>query len=196
MEPARNGRELLMVIAGGKMYTFEDILALPEGERAELIDGEMFLMASPGRRHEDAVMWLSNQIFNYIRGKKGKCRVNSLSFAVFPKKDDKNYVEPDVTVVCDRDKLDDRGCNGAPEWVIEVVSPTSVKMDYERKKKLYQESGVEEYWIVDPGKEQVSVYRFQENDQVKEYSFKETVKVGIYEDFSLDLEELKEYLEG
>ena len=185
-----------MVIEGGKMYTFEDILALPEGERAELIDGEMFMMASPGRRHEDAVMWLSNQIFNYIRGKKGKCRVHLSHFAVFPKKDDKNYVEPDVTVVCDRDKLDDRGCNGAPEWVIEIVSPTSVKMDYERKRKLYQESGVEEYWIVDPEKERVSVYRFQENDYAREYSFKETVKAGIYEDLELDLRELKEYLEG
>ena len=196
MEPIIDRRELLMVIAGGKMYTFEDILALPEGERAELIDGEMFMMASPGRRHEDAVFWFSGRIFDYIQGKKGKCRAYSSSFAVFPKKDDKNYVEPDITVVCDREKLDERGCNGAPEWVIEIVSPSSVKMDYERKRKLYQESGVEEYWIVDPEKEQVSVYRFQENDQVKVYSFRETVKVGIYEDFKLDFEELKEYLEG
>ena len=185
-----------MVIAGGKMHTYEDILALPEGERAELIDGELFMMASPGRRHEDAVIWLSNQIFNYIKGKNGKCRVNVSSFAVFPKNDDKNYVEPDVTVVCDRDKLDDRGCNGAPDWVIEIISPSSVKMDYVRKKKLYQESGVKEYWIVDPEKEQVSVYRFQEDGRAREYSFRNTVKVGIYEDLELDLGELKEYLEG
>ena len=196
MEPIRNGRELLMVITGGKMYTFDDILALPEGERAELIDGEMFMMASPSPRHQDATGWLFNQIFNYIQGKNGKCRVYLSNFAVFPKKDNRNYVEPDVTVVCDRDKLDDRGCNGAPEWVIEVVSPFSVKMDYERKKKLYQESGVEEYWIVDTEKERVSVYRFQEGNQSREYSFHETIEVGLYEDLCLDLKEMAEYLEG
>lgn len=196
MEPIMKGSELFMVIAGGKTYTYEDILALPEGERAELIDGEMFMMASPGCRHEDAVIWLSSTIFNYIQRKKGKCRVHVSNFAVFPKKDNRNYVEPDVTVVCDRDKLDNVGCNGAPEWVIEVVSPSSVKMDYERKKKLYQESGVEEYWIVDTEKEKVSVYRFQESDQAREYSFDETVEVGLYDDLCLDLKEMTEYLEG
>lgn len=196
MEHIVKGREPLMVIEGGKMYTFEDILALPEGEHAELINGEMFMMASPARGHQDAVIWLSNQIFNYINGKKGKCRVYSSGFAVFPKKDNINYVEPDVTVVCDRDKLDKRGCNGAPEWAIEIVSPSSIKMDYERKKKLYQESGVEEYWIVDLEKEQVKVYRFSEDDRGRDYSFEDTVKVGIYNDMELDLRMLKEYLEG
>lgn len=196
MEPAAKGRELFMVATGGKGYTFDDILALPEGERAELIDGEMFMMASPTRHHQDAAGWLFYQIFSYIQRKKGKCRVHMAAFAVFPKKDNKNYVEPDVTVVCDRNKLDDRGCNGAPEWAIEVASPSSVKMDYERKRKLYQESGVEEYWIVDPEKERVSVYRFAESGQAREYTFDETVNVGIYEDLSLDLKEMKKYLEG
>ena len=196
MEQTKNRRELLMVVAGGKMYTFEDILALPEGERAELIDGEMFMMASPTRGHEDAAIWLSSNIFNYIQGKKGKCRVYVSNFAVFPKKDNKNYVVPDVTVVCDRDKLDNRGCNGAPDWVIEVVSPSSVKMDYERKKKLYQESGVEEYWIVDLEKGRVKVYRFTEDVQERDYSLTDTVKVGIYEDLELDLRGLQEYLKG
>ena len=196
MEQIQDRRELLMVIAGGKVYTFEDILALPEGERAELIDGEMFMIASPMRGHEDAVVWLANQIFNYIQGKKGKCRVYVSKLGVFPKKDDKNYVEPDVAVVCDRNKLDERGCNGAPEWVIEVVSPSSVKMDYERKLKLYQESGVEEYWIVDLEKEQVKVYRFTEDVQERDYSLTDTVKVGIYVDLELDLRGLQEYLKG
>lgn len=196
MEQIKDRRELLMVVEGRKTYTFDDILALPEGEHAELIDGEMFMMASPTREHEDAVVWLSNQIFNYIQGKKGKCRVYVSHFAVFPKKDNKNYVEPDVAVICDRDKLDERGCNGAPDWVIEIVSPSSVKMDYERKRKLYRESGVEEYWIVDPEKEQVKVYRFSEDDREADYTFDETVKVGIYEDLEFDLRMLKEYLEG
>lgn len=190
------GRELLMMIAGGKIHTFDDILALPEGERAELINGEMFMMASPTRGHQDVVTWLSGQIYSYIQNKKGKCRVYVSGLAVFPKKDNINYVEPDVTVVCDRNKLDKRGCNGAPEWAIEVVSPSSTKMDYERKKKLYQESGVEEYWIVDPEMEQVKVYRFSEDDQARDYSFEETVKAGIYDDLEFDLRMLKDYLEG
>ena len=196
MEHMVEGRDLLMAISGGKVHTFEDILALPEGEHAELIDGEMFMMASPTRGHQDAVIWLATHIYNYIQGKKGKCRVYASGFAVFPKKDNINYVEPDVTVVCDRDKLDERGCNGAPEWAIEIVSPSSIKMDYERKKKLYQESGVEEYWIVDLQKEQVKVYRFSEDVPERDYSFEETVRVGIYDDLGLDLRMLKEYLEG
>ena len=80
--------------------------------------------------------------------------------------------------------------------VLPEKEENSVKMDYERKKKLYQDSGVEEYWIVDTEKERVSVYRFQENDQAKEYSFNETVKVGLYEDLFLDLKEMITYLEG
>ncbi|MCH5342611.1 MAG: Uma2 family endonuclease [Acetatifactor sp.] len=185
-----------MLIAGGKVHTYEDILALPEGERAELIGGEMFMMASPTTSHQDAITWFALRIGNYLQGEKGKCRLYLSSFAVFPKKDDRNYVEPDITVVCDRDKLDDRGCNGAPEWVIEIVSPSSVKMDYERKKKLYQESGVDEYWIVDLEKELVTVYRFGESDPARTYSFADMVKVGIYEDFELDLGALADYLKG
>ena len=100
-----------------------------------------------------------------------------------------------MTVICDRNKLDERGCNGAPEWAIEIVSPSSVKMDYERKRRLYQESGVEEYWSVDLEKERVRVYHFTEDDQAKDYSFVDTVKPGIYKDLELNLRRLKEYLE-
>lgn len=178
------------------MYTFDDVLALPEGERAELTDGEMFKKVSPNRGHQDACGWLLAQIFNYIQDKRRECRVYSSGLAVFPKKDNINYAVPDVMVVCDRDKLDKRGCNGAPEWVIEVVSSFSVKMDYERKLKLYQESGVEEYWIVDLEKGRVRVYRFLEDVQEKDYSFKDTVKVSIFEDLELNFRELLEYLEG
>lgn len=197
MEQIVNGRDLLMLIAGGKVHTYEDILALPEGERAELIDGEIFMMASPSLYHQAAITWFVLQIGNHIQSKNGKCRVYTSSFAVFPKKDNKNYVEPDITVVCDRENLEDeRGCNGAPEWVIEIVSPSSVKMDYERKRTLYQESGVEEYWIVDLERELVTVYRFGESNQAREYSFVDTVKIGIYEDLELNLGALAEYLKG
>lgn len=103
-------------------------------------------------------------------------------------------MEPDVSVVCDHDRLDDSGCNGVPEWVIEVVSPSSRKMDYERKLKLYRESGVDEYWIVDPMEESVSVYRFAEGEQPERYTFSDVIKSGIFKELEINLKGLQEYI--
>ena len=103
-------------------------------------------------------------------------------FAVFLNEDNTNYVEPDLSVICDKDKITDRGCNGAPDWIIEIVSPGNKPMDYFTKLFKYRTSGVREYWIVDPTKERVTIYRF-ENETMEEYSFGEDVLVGIYEDF-------------
>lgn len=191
-----SGRELFMVLEGGKKYTLDDIIALPDGERAELIDGEMFMMASPMVIHQNIVMWMSAEIYNFVRGKKGKCRVFSPSCAVFIKNDNKNYVEPDITVICDRDKLDDQGCHGAPDWVIEIVSPSSVIMDYKRKTKLYREAGVREYWIADSKKEKMMVYLF-EGGAIKsctEYTFTDIVPSNVIEGLKLDLNEMMEYI--
>lgn len=151
MEYARSEREeLFMEIKGGKGYTTADIEALPEGERAELIDGQMFQMDAPMRIHQNILLELAIEIKTYIRKNKGTCKIYVAPFGVRIKKDNRNYVEPDISVICDMEKLDERGCFGAPDWVIEIVSPTSVKMDYERKTALYREAGVREYWIVDP----------------------------------------------
>ena len=104
-------------------YTIEDIYALPEGQRAELIDGQIYDMAPPNTMHQRIVMNLSRKIANYINAHNGGCEVFPAPFAVFLNKDSKNYVEPDISIICDKDKLDDRGCNGAPDWIIEIVSP-------------------------------------------------------------------------
>ena len=140
------------MIKGGKGYTIADIEALPEGERAELIDGELFRMDAPLRIHQKLLAKIFYKIMSYIEKNNGKCEVYPAPFAVCIKKDDYNYVEPDISVICDRDKLDRKGCQGAPDWVIEILSPSSVKMDCERKVKLYRETGVREYWIVDAEK--------------------------------------------
>ena len=95
-------------------YTLEDIYALPEGERAELIDGQLYLMAVPTRRHQNLVVKAGAKIFNYIESHGGDCEVNVAPFAVFLS-DGTDYVEPDVTVVCDPSRLDERGCHGAPD---------------------------------------------------------------------------------
>jgi len=180
------------MLKGGKGYTIADIEALPEGERAELIDGEMFRMDTPARVHQDISGELFVTIKLYIRKKEGKCKVYAAPFGVSIKKDKKNFVEPDISVICDRDKLDEKGCHGAPDWMIEIVSPSSKKLDYERKVKLYREAGAREYWIVDPMEETVTVYDFEQGAVAEpvRYAFTERIKAGIFEDLWLNLSEL------
>ena len=96
-------------------------------------------------------------------------------------------MEPDISIICDPNKLDEKGCHGAPDWVIEIVSPRSRSMDYYKKLLKYNTAGVREYWVVDPEKKLVTVYRF-EREEMEEYSFGEDVPVGIYEDFKLKVE--------
>lgn len=190
MEYALPGRkELFMLIEGKKTYTVADIEALPEGERAELIDGEMFMMASPMEAHQDLLGWLYVEISLYIRAKKGNCKVYPAPFAVYITDNQHNYTEPDITVICDREKLDEKGCHGAPDWVIEIISPSSKYMDYVRKLSLYERTGVREYWAVDPVGKRITVYRLESKEGPEVYSFTDKVNAGIYEDFAIDFGE-------
>lgn len=172
-----------------KLYTTADIYELPEGQRAELIDGQIYYMAPPSRRHQKISMELSATIRDYIRSHNGACEVYTAPFAVFLNEDDRNYVEPDISVICDPEKLTDRGCTGAPDWIIEIVSPSSRRMDYFVKLFKYRSSGVREYWIVDPDKKQIIAYDFI-NDDMNQYTFADSVKVGIYEDLVIDFAEI------
>lgn len=130
-------------------YTIEDIYALPDGVRAELVDGKIYYMASPGRMHQKISNRLNQSILNYIDSNGGKCEVYAAPFAVFLEKNDTTYFEPDISVICDTSKLDEKGCHGAPDWIIEIVSPGNKAMDYFTKLMKYQAAGVREYWIVD-----------------------------------------------
>ena len=177
-------------------YTIADIEALPEGQRAELFDGEMIMMASPTTTHQRILRILGMRICNYIDSKKGNCEMFWAPFAVYIKKDIWNYFEPDIVVICDTDKLDNKGCHGAPDLVIEVVSPSSRKLDYERKLAVYIETGVREYWIVDPGKRIITVYHLAESKTPVVYPFGAVITVRIYPDLQIDttaLAELKMY---
>lgn len=107
-------------------------------------------------------------------------------FAVFLNNDDINYVEPDISVICDPSRLDEKGCHGAPDWVVEIVSQSSKPRDYMTKLFKYRAAGVREYWIVDPEKQMVTVYEF-EKDMVEQYDFGEDVPVGIYEGFFINV---------
>ena len=133
-----------------ELYTIDDIYALPDGKRAELIDGKIYYMAPPSKTHQKISGKLYQTIANYIDSKDGKCEIYSAPFAVFLNKDDINYIEPDISVICDPTKLDEKGCHGAPDWIIEVVSPGNKPMDYFTKLFKYRTAEVREYWIVDP----------------------------------------------
>ena len=170
-------------------YTIDDIYALPEGKRAELIDGQIYMMAAPSRKHQRLVSLLNQKIANYIDDKNGDCEVYPAPFAVFLNADNKTYVEPDISVICNKDKLNDKGCNGAPDWIIEIVSPTSSRMDYAIKLFKYRSAGVKEYWIVDSDKNRISVWNL-ENEDMFEYTFSDVVKAGIYEDLEIDFSKI------
>lgn len=174
-----------------KVYTIDDIYALPEGERAELIDGHIYYMAPPNRTHQKISMELSARILEYIRSHKGKCEVYAAPFAVYLDDTTGTYVEPDISVICDPDKLDDQGCNGAPDWIIEIVSPESFQMDYYRKLFKYADTGVREYWIVNPDNNQIWIYDF-ENEEFRDYTLQESVKVGIFDDLVIDFNDMTE----
>ena len=177
-----------MALSQEKVHTIEDIYALPDGQRAELIDGEMYMLAPPSSRHQEILMNLSSSIHQYTKYGQGDCKVFPAPFAVFLNEDDRTYVEPDISVICDKSKLDDRGCNGAPDWVIEIVSPSSKRMDYLIKLLKYQKAGVKEYWVVDPERKSIMVYDFAGGD-ADTYSFKDESPVGIYDgDLKLKIE--------
>ena len=173
-----------------QVYTTDDIYALPDGERAALIDGQIYMKGTPSRIHQKLVGQLSRIIGNYIESNHGSCEIYPAPFAVFIKKDDKNYVEPDISVICDKNKLSDRGCEGAPDFIIEIVSPSSCRMDYYKKCALYAESGVREYWIVDPEKQRTMIYRYEDDAAPMIVPFEQDLAVGIYNNFMINVSKL------
>lgn len=143
-------------------YTFADILTWDENQRAEIINGEIFPMASPSTAHQLISMELSRQLANYLEGK--KCCAISAPYAVRlfelegdAPEDVDTVVEPDISVICDRGKIDKDGCKGAPDMVMEILSPSTQRHDRLVKLNLYQRAKVREYWIVSPKEQTVQV---------------------------------------
>lgn len=173
-----------------RTYTAKDYWNLPEGRRAELIDGQLYDMAPPNRIHQKLVMELSATLRDYIHSKNGSCEVYPAPFAVNLTRNDKTWVEPDISVICDKNKLSDRGCEGAPDWIIEIVSPSTQPNDYGIKLFRYRTAGVREYWIVNPMTQIVNVYDLENETATAQYSFDEDIPVCIYTDFSIKISEL------
>ena len=179
-----------MALAQEKTYTINDIYALPDGQRAELIDGQIYNMAPPNFLHQKLVMELSAAIHQYIKSKKGNCEVLPAPFAIFLNQDNQNYVEPDISIVCDKNKLDKQGCNGAPDWIIEIISPSTERLDCGIKLFKYRSAGVREYWMVNPKLHTVTVYDFEHNEKTKQYSFDDDIPSCIFQDFSIHIANL------
>lgn len=175
-------------------YTYADVLEWEDGTRYELVGGIPVMMSPPSRVHQKISGELYLQIGNYLRGK--KCEIYHAPFGVrlFEQDNDSpddvdTLVEPDITIVCDPNKLDAKGCKGAPDMVIEILSPATRKHDRLIKFGLYQRAGVKEYWIVDPESQMVMVHVMEEGQypSPEVYTSKANVPVSILEDFSVDL---------
>lgn len=179
-----------MALPQEKIYTVKDIYNLPEGRRAELIDGQIYFMAPPSTMHQRIIVKLSHRILNYIDKEDGNCEVLLAPFAVFLNEDDRNYVEPDVSIICEKEKLNEKGCNGAPDWIIEIVSPSNQQIDYGIKLFKYRRAGVREYWIINPMMHTVNVYDFEHEKQTCQYSFDHDIPVCIFRDLCIKIADL------
>ncbi|EHQ89802.1 Uma2 family endonuclease [Desulfosporosinus youngiae] len=176
-------------------YTYADYLTWPEGERWEIIDGVPHMQAAPSTVHQEILMEISRQIANHLKDR--SCKVYPAPFCVRLTKGDeisnediKKVVEPDITIVCDKSKVDEKGCNGAPDMIIEIISPSSVKTDRIIKFNMYEKVGVKEYWIVEPEVKIVSVFVLQENGRYgrqEVYSEEDQITLNIIPDLTIDL---------
>jgi Uma2 family endonuclease len=185
-----------------KRYSYADYITWMDDVRRELINGFIYLMSAPVRLHARITSKLNTMIDNFIIKKKGKCQIYHAPFDVrFPKdgskEDDKiyNVVQPDICVICDLSKLDDKGCIGAPDLIVEVLSPSTLKYDWNYKFNLYETAGVREYWIVDPKAKMANVFLLQPDgkyDLGTVYECNQKAPVRIFEGLEIDLNELFE----
>lgn len=174
--------------------TFEQYEALPEDAGAEVFDGQIHYMASPSQEHQTISMELSTILNTYLKNKNGPCRVFHAPFDVKLNDTPLTIVQPDLMIVCNKDKLDGKCCNGAPDFIIEIVSPGTPSDDYIRKLYYYKNADVREYWIVDPRRKTVTVNYFEENILNLQYSFDSTIKGNIYDDLLINFSEIGDLL--
>lgn len=179
-------------------YTVEDYLAWPEDQRIELIDGVIYDMASPIGIHQLIVLELGTLFRNYIRDRKGQCIPFVSPIDVQLDMDNKTIVQPDVLILCDRNKRKNGRIYGAPDFIVEVLSPSTRKKDMIKKLSKYQTAGVKEYWIVDTKEKKVIVYSNMtpEAKDITIYPAESKIPVGIYEgEYMVDFAEIWEYVE-
>lgn len=189
---------MVIAVKSDIIYSYADYLQWDDSERWEIINGVAYNMSpAPNRRHQKISQVLSREIGNYLKGK--NCEIYAAPFDVrlpLGAEDDNkinNVVQPDIVVVCDKSKLDDRGCSGAPDLVIEILSPSTAKLDLVYKLNLYEKAGVREYWLVHPTDYTIMVFKLGEDGRYGRYEMyeqSEQLTVGILPELILDLNEI------
>jgi Uma2 family endonuclease len=179
----------------GELFTYGDYLTWDDDERWELIDGVAYNMTpAPSRFHQQVCGDLHRQLANFFLNT--SCKVYAAPFDVrLPEMEEidestKTIVQPDISVICDPSKLDDKGCKGAPDLVVEILSPATARKDMKEKFLRYERAGVKEYWIVDPSGKVVSVYRNSEAGfgRPSVYGVEERIKVDIFDGLEVELQ--------
>jgi Uma2 family endonuclease len=179
-----------------KRYTYEDYAAWDDGNRYELINGIPHAMAAPSRDHQRVLGEIFRQFSNFLLNRSCEAFVAPFDVCLNGLRDeDKTIVQPDIFVVCDKSKLNNnKYCNGAPDLVIEIVSPSSKQRDWITKLNIYKQAGVREYWIVDPRYRQIDVFLLKEDWSVDEidkvaktYSENDTVPVEILSEYKFEI---------
>ncbi len=177
-----------------EIVTLEQYEALPENVRAEIFDGQISYMASPSQSHQIISMELSTVLNTYLKSKNSSCRVFHAPFDVKLSDTPLTIVQPDLMIICDKNKLDGKRCNGAPDFIIEIVSPSNPADDYIRKLYYYKNYGVREYWIIDPQRKSIMVNYFERDLLNIPYTFDAVLKVNIYEDLYINFSDISKLL--
>jgi len=172
-----------------KKITYEEWLELDNNEDTELIDGIVYLRYGPGKhsgpstRHQRISRKMGTHITNFLEGQ--KCE---LFYDLSVRLNTNTTVRPDISVICDPDKIDDKGCNGAPDLIIEILSPSNMADDVWTKRNKYLIAGVKEYWIVDPMNNEVDVYILEDGEyHGTKYSKKDIIPVATLPGCEIDL---------
>lgn len=181
-----------------RKYSYADYLTWPDDERREIIDGTAYMQSAPSPLHQEILANLLAQLHHSLATK--PCKVYPAPFCVKlmnsdqkKNEDIKSVVEPDITIVCNESKLDETGYNGAPDMIIEIISPSSIKMDRFTKFNSYEQAGVKEYWIVEPGGKLVSVFVLQDDQRYgrpETYTEDDVLKLSISSDLIIDLKQV------
>lgn len=176
-----------------KRYTYADYAQWSDDKRWELINGEVYAMTAPLRLHQDIVFELGRQVGNYLQGK--PCKGYVAPFDVrLPHKDEADakvdtVVQPDLSVICDQSKLDKLGCRGIPDWIVEVLSPSTMLKDMNTKRSLYEQHGLKEYWIIHPEDRWLMVYTLDEQGRYGQpgvFGMDEASTVQLFPDLRID----------
>jgi len=176
-------------------YTTEDYYALPEDRRVELIDGVFYDMSSPSFVHQRIVLEIFSQIKSYIDARNGACVVLTAPLDVRLDCDNKTIVQPDVIILCDKKKIMRWGIMGAPDFLAEVLSPSTKRKDAVKKLSKYIAAGVREYWMIDPDKRKLVIYRIEADELPEVYGLTGKAQIGIFEELWIDLDRIGELVQ-